>query len=693
MSASLQAALLRADRQPAVAVLVADQPPEAPRLAELSARYSGSEPDAPFDAAATAAGTIVRAYLSSGVVKAQVVSVSAMGSAWSTWVTLDSAAGAWANTAPVAVRGSATDGTAQCFWTAADGHTIRWARWDGATWGAASTVVDVGPGLLVSSLASEGLDGVIRLFFVLSGGALSETHWDGTSWSTPLSDGGVYFQPTIADGFSNDHFLAICSASPTTLQVKQFRVGSGSGWGPAGTLLTAGDGTGYSYRYPKLMETSPSYPRAVLTWSEEAPAPVGTWPMIAFTPSRTWVTGVVPWRYGGAFGVKVLRDARANPDWWVISSNQVSSCPADRADVASGQRVAFRGDQIVAIRISQRRPNQPATAAVTVLNDGGHLRDAGQAGPHRALRAWSQVAISLGYHTGQGGGGQGLEAGAEGCWQLPLWIDSVVFHDDTATGQPLVTLHLIDAWGMLERLTQRSSYSYANEIADLIVRRILWHVSADRVTPAQPRLTSLLLSTFTLRAGEPLAIPLRRLAELAGVVIVFGTFPTARDGTGWDSISVAPRPWGQAGGSPLWEFGGAGQPIVQGEVAARVTPSATGVQVAGSASVSVARDWESVWLLWRDTPVRLVERGLASQAMTDQAAAQVASLVATERYGGALRCWVNPGLEIGDVVKVTIDSAPAIDPGLTVAGLEISYERSRGTYQETIYLEGTSDAG
>ncbi len=699
LSATLAAAQQLFDVRPVVKVLVSDHPPEAPRLSELTSRYAGGEPDAPFDAAwiggSSGSGQIVRAYLSGGTLKAQVVMPPGDQTTWSTWTTLDSAAGNWAGTCQVAVAGTQDgSGKAYCFWVASDGHTIKWSTWNGSAWGAALTVIDVGAGNLVGGLASDGMDPTIRLYYVISGGQLCEIHLNAlpNSWSGPVGDGASWGGPTIGAGFrpttapngDGDGFVLIASGSPTTLQLRQFRITSGSGWvGSTNTLLSAGVNTGYSYAYPKLAETRSDSKRQALCWSETAPAPLGTLPMIAFTPTHTSIQGVVPWRYGGTHGVKVFRDTFAAPSWWVITSNQVYSCPADTGSFTTGQRVSFSSDQVVGFRLDLPRPNGAATGEITVLNENGVLGQGGLAGPYRALRPWSQVALSLGYHTSL--------PGDETIWQIPLWIEGIVWHDETDPGQPLVTLRLVDAWGILDRLVFRSTVTYTSVSVEQLLRLCLWHVCGQLSGTGSAR-TALTLGSFTVRAGESVGEVARRLCDLAGIALVFRTNPSSVDGTGFDSVGVVGVSWG-AGGA-VYSYGpSAGQhPIIASEVEPSIAPSATAVEVAGATTWSVVRNWAPTWLLWREIQSRVVDKTLPTQALTDSVAANLAASLVPELAGGSITVLANVGQEIGDQVNLNVPTSPvsAIGAPYTVAGMVLSYSAEVGVILQTLLLQGSA---
>ncbi len=696
LSATLKAAQQRFDVDARVSVLVSDLPPETPRVAGLTSLYSGSEPDASFDACYLTSGQIGRAYADgAGNVYAQVVTPPGSPAAWSTWYRLDATAYSYAGAGgPVAVWASGSQ--LVVYWLAADGHTIRWASYLSGSWSGMLTAVDAGAGWLVSGLAADSLDPTQRFFYVVSGGQVFETHWTGTGWSTPAGDGQSYTLPEIGAGYlasANGYSLVITYGNPTTLKRRSWTVSSG--WASTSTdqvLLQAGVGSGYSYASPRIGEVTSTVPRTVITWAETAPAPLGTVSQICFTPNHGWVTNVVPWRYAATHGVRVFRDtSQSTQYWWVITSNQVYRCQADSASASAGQRIRFTQDEVVSLKIDVPRENHPAAIAITVLNPEGVLATAGQAGAYLGLRQWSQVAITLGYHTASGNGNAayGLNAGDEGVVQLPCWIEQVVFHDDIASGMPLVTLHCVDAWGILERVRVRSSVTYTGLTAAQLLALIWWQVAG---TPASglAQLSGLTVSPFTLNAGETYARAARRLGEICGVCLRFKTSQTSADGTGWDSVIAEAVPW--ASGGSVYSYGpNAGQqPIVQSLVAPYVEPSATSVELSGASTVSRWRDWTSLWLLWRELTERLVDKTLANQAATDAAAGYVGSWLSPEQRGGELEALVNVGLEVGDQVDITIPTAPISAQVYTVAGYLTSWDRARGVIVQTLRLEGSN---
>ncbi len=695
LTSTLRAAQQSQDVVPVVSALVSDNPPEVARLSELASQYSGSEPDAAFDACWIPAGTfpakIARAYLSGGSLYVQVVDPAAPS--WSTWTVLDAAAGNWAGTSQVALRGW-QDGTggANCYWVAADGHTIRWAYFNVSGWTVVGTLLDAGIGNLVGSVVSSGLDTVTsRVFYLVVGNGIFETHWTGAAWSAPVSDGhfptgsGLAgdFLAASAPGGTGDWYLVYVTGTPTTLQLERFNVTSTpAGW-VAGTttLLSAGVGTGYSQGYPKLSEARASCLRSVLSWSEVAPSPIGTQAMISFTPTHSLVPGVVPWRYAATHGVRVFCDAAASPSWWVITSNQVYRCPADAAATV-GKRFAIPQSQIVEARIDVAALNHPGRGELVILNDGGVLRDAGVAGTaHQCLRAWSQVCISLGYHS---------SAGDEVVRQIPLWIESVTFHDEVGSGQGLVTLNLIDVWGLLEVIRARESVTYTGQTVDFILQRILWHVCGVLTATGNVRLQGLTLASFTIRAGETLGAVARRLCSLAGVVLVFRRLPASVDGTGWDSVGVSTINWGT--GSSIYSYGsGAAQhPLLQSEFEPIAAPSATGVEVQGLTTSSFVRNWGHTWLLWRDNRESVGDKTLGTQAMTDLVAGYVAAELVPEQASGSILTMGHVGLEIGDQVDLTIGSAPVTAMVCAVSGFLTTWAQADGRILQTVHLQGSN---
>ncbi len=703
LSGTLQAAQQRMDVQPALSVLVSDIPPEAPRLAELASQYTGTNGDHVFDACFTNTGRIARCYWDgAGNVYAQVVNPLS-SPAWDTWTLVDNAASAFANTAPVAIAGSQDgSGSVYLYWVDSDGHRVWWSTWNGAGWSAKALVSDTpGAGWLVAGLASDGLDPTIRLYYVVSSGQIYETHYSSGAWSAAAGDGGTWLTPTLAAGFrpttapngDGNAYLIVANGNPTSLSLKQFNITTGTpGW-VAGTttLQTAGVNSGYSYVYPKFAEARSDSPRQVVCFSQVAPSPIGTQPMIAFTPTPASLQGVVPWRYGGSFGVKVFRDVAGSPSWWVTTSNQVYACAADTASTSTGQRVRFAQNQIANLRLELGKVNRPGRGQVTLLNEGGVLKDAGQAGPHLGVRPWSQVAVTLGYQTGSGAGFAGLPAGAEGVIASPWWVASIAFHDEISSGMPLVTLSLVDGWGLLEQLHFPATVTFTNQTVEYIFDRILWYVSGVVGGTGNSRLSAITLATFTVKAGESLGVVARRLGELAGVVLVFRTIQSSSDGTGFDSVGYAAVNWGAGGSVYSYAIATDGKhPIIQSEVEPMVAPAATSVEVAGAATWSVARNWTPTWLLWRDIVSSKVDKTLGNQTMTDDAASNLASLLAPESQGGSFTSFANVGHELGDQIDVTIATAPISGQVYTIGGLLFTWDWKKGQLIQRLGLAGTN---
>jgi hypothetical protein len=408
--------------------------------------------------------------------------------------------------------------------------------------------------------------------------------------------------------------------------------------------------------------------------------------MVAFTPTHLRLTGVLPWRYGSssAYGVKVFQDTATPPSWWACTANQVYRCPGDAPASNAGQRVSFNQSQIASCQIHQPGNNRAGRGKLTVLNPGGALSNAGLVGQaNQALRQWSQVAISLGYRTA---------AGVETIAQAPLWVDAIEFHDETALGTPLVTLHLIDAWALLERLSYRQSVTFTNQTPEFILDQILWHVCGTLGGTGNSRLGAFALSTFTVHAGESLAAVARRLVALGAVELVFRAVQgggVAGDGIGPGSVSCVGVSRGAGG--PVYSYGGSGQqPILSSHLRPLATPAATSFLVDGSTTASLTRNWEPTWLLGRDLMVRKVDKALGNQPATDAVASDAATWYAPELAGGTLTVLVNVGQEVADQVSLTVPTAPISSAVYTVDGYSLHFDQRDGRILQTLTVVGTN---
>lgn len=698
LSATLRAAQQQFDVDPVVAVLVADVAPETLRLSEQALVYSGSEGDAPFDACQATDGRFGRIRTDGyGNVWVQVVDPPRAPGNWSSWTQVAGGASGyaagWAN-GPVAI-GAFSDGYFRARWLNADGHsssetTLAYSA--GASWSAAALAQngDVGAGKQVQGIGCDGSEPTPRFIYVVGQGALYETHLQSGAWTVLAGDGGTYTgNPTIGVGYrattapngdGNVYVLVACS-NPSQLLLRRYNTTSGN-WDASVTVRTAGLSTGYSYSWPRLAETRADQLRQVITWYEVPPAPLPAGHQLCVTPTHTALTHTIPWypvsdSPAATHGVRVLKDHAAAPRWWLFTSSLVYTLPADFADTASGQRIAFAQDQIVDARLDQPGPNHAGSAVVAVLNDGS-LADAGQAGRHRGLRQWSQLALKLGYHT---------SAGDELVTQEPLWIESVVFRDDVTTGQGLVIFHCLDSWGLLDRLVCQFPLVFTNATLDTILKNVWWNVSGDLDLIPSSLLTGITLPSFTVRAGETFGAAARRLCERAGVVVRFRTNSSSADGTGWDSSGVSVVAW--ATGGSAYSYGPAAHPIVQADVAPLTAPSATSVEVVGKSTTSLARALSLISLLGHEVPARIVDKTLDSQAKTDSVASQMATLLVPESRGGEITTLANVGLEVGDQIDLTIPSAPISGQVYTVAGIVTSYSREHGLVQ-TLKLEGSN---
>lgn len=705
LTSTLKAAQQSYDVLPVVKVMVSDNPPEVPRMTDLALVWSGSEPDGVNDATWTSDGYLGRCYVdpTTGNVYGQVLAGNhTPTSDFGVWTLL--ASGQYLGSNGSCCCYGYQDGSKRVafFWVAASGHAISTLTWTSGSWGAVSTVVDIGVGLGISSLACDCLDPTPRVIYAVSGGVLGEVHWTGSAWSSPVTDGGTWTNPTIAYSYlptsapagDGNGYLLICSGAPQqTVTVKQFAIGTLS-WGGIQVVHTYGTGTGYTGTYPKLSEGSGSQRRRVLGWVETGPSPYGAQPIFCFTPKHTVLTDFVPWRYptNASRGVKILlmsSTSSGGPFWFVVGANQVYRTAADDSAVSPNQRLTFTQDQIESVRIDLPGVHHPARIAVAVSNEGGALSNAGQSGTSgQALRRWSQVVISLGYHT---------SAGGETVWQTPCWIDQLVFEDDPVSGVPLVVLHCVDCWGLVDQLRFRWTETVTGESAAGVAYALIWRVAGDRTWNPSAEWLNVVLSTYTYRAGESCGLALRHLLDLSGDILTFRTSQSSADGSGWDSAQILTPRW--ASGGSIYSYQQflttesdptAGvHPILESRLSPFVVPSATSVEVVGSATTSVSRNWTSIWDLWHDLGSRLVDKAQGSQGVTDQVASSQLSYLTPEQWGGEIVTLANVGLELGDQVSVSVPTAPISNLVMTVAGILTVYERGKGLLQ-TVKLEGTN---
>lgn len=707
LTSTLKAAQQGYDVLPVVKVMVSDNPPEAPRLSELASVYTANEPDGVFDVTWTDNGYIGRVYIdpSTGNVFAQVNPANAAPSQWTTYTRI--ATGAYHSGGGACCCSGFQNGSGDVWFMYVDGtgYQLQQVYYTASskTFGAPYLIYNQGPGYLIQSIAADGQDPTQRVIFAVAGDQIKETHWNGSVWTAPVGDGRIWTNPNIAYGFrpttapngDGNGYVLVTSGSPAqVVSIEQFVVSSAS-WGVKQDIQAYGTGTGYSCGYPKMQETRADSRRAVYGWMENGPAAYGNVPITCFSPSHIYPTSFVPWPYSGStqHGLKVMRSsstAFGGPYWWVCASDQLYQCPADNPAVRPVQRASFAESDIEAVRIDLPGMHRPGVISVQLSNEGGKLAGAGVVGnTYQALRRWSQVVISLGYHT---------TAGDEYVYQAPCWIEQVIFEDDPASGVPLVTLHCTDCWGILEHLRFRWSQSVANDNPADLAAKILYWVAGDLTWNGSSEWSGFNLTTFTYRAGESLAGALRRLLDLSGDVLVFRTFATSADGSGWDSVQILTPKW--ASGATAYSYqqfltsqadptAGA-HPILHSRVAPYVIPSATSVEVVGASTTTVRRDWTTIWDLWHDVGSRVVDKTLGAQASTDQVAGNMLSYLVPERWGGEFTALANVGLEIGDRLSVTVPTAPVNAMAMTVAGIVTSWDRKRGTILQTVMVEGTN---
>ncbi|MBX6772354.1 MAG: hypothetical protein IRY83_11555 [Chloroflexi bacterium] len=694
-SPTLLAAQKAADGEPIVTAVLADVPPGAPRLTDLSPVSDLGLPDVAFDAWITPDLWLgrIRADAGGGV---WVQIVPLPDGPFDGWDCLTAAGGL--PDGPVAIARH-VDGFWRAFFVAADGHVILEAARPaaGGSWSVPAPALDAGAGFLVTGLATNGHDPVPRLFYAVSGGQLFAVSRAGGAWGAAVADGGTYlgspqlgcdYFPPDAPGGDGRTYVVVAYGQPDRLTLRGFD----GVWGPAVILRAAASGSGYHYSAPFLAAPRADQRWACLSWIETAPDPPGPVPILAWTPTPRAITHELPFPSAlpagqtAARGLKVFRAGGPSaPDgrawWWFVTGGLVYAAPADDA-AAEGARLAFPADAVVDLRLDQPEPNRPARLQLTVLNPDGRYADAGQPGPHRAIREWSRLTVRIGYRTA---------AGVEQIALPPAWVESVVFHDDAVHGVPLMTIHAADAWGLLDRLVVRTTRTFTDATLDQILAWIWQHVCGDLNLAPPPVLTAISVPSFALKAGETMGDAARRLLELAGAVMRFRTRPEAADGMDEDTVGVEVIPWAGEGPDAAYVYGGPdGHPILSARLAPIAVPSATAVQVIGASSVSLRRNLTAARALSHEIVARVVNQALETRDRTDAAAAGLAALVLSEARGGELTAPAHVGLEIGDRVVVRVPTAPGGAVGLsyTAAGLLTSWSREHGLVQ-TLRLEGT----
>ena len=695
LTSTLQAAQQRMDVLPVASVTLGDVPPEGLRLSEVVNDYAGPEGDQSFDACWVASsGQIARVRCDgSGNVYVQLVTPG-VSAPWSTWTQL--ANGTAYPNGPVAI--GAWGGGIRPRWLSSDGHTMLESYTSGGaspTWNAPSSW-DVGIGNLITGIACDHSEtATLRWFWIIAGGQLFESHWTGSTYTAGAGDGLGYggtprlsagYRATTAPGGDGNYSLLVTYGIPSILAVRDYDVGSASFGGSLNSLRSAT--SGYGYGWGRIAEARSDQRRVALTWYETSPSPIPAVVRLGFTPTHQAITATLPWLPGGSLpggitlsnGLKVFLDTATPARWWLVAGNAVWHTLADSA-TGTGQRVTFSGDQVVDFRIDQPGPNKAAAVQVTVQNPAGLLATAGVAGgAYQALRQWSQLALSVGYHS---------SVGDETVWQIPCWVESIAFRDDVEKGEAWATFFCVDAWGILDRLICATAMTFTNSTLDQILRWFWWHVCGD-LDPSPPSsLSGITLASFVVRAGESFGAAARRVCDIAGVVLRFRTLSTSADGLGWDSVGQSAVSW--AAGGAVYTYGpGAGQhPVTQGNVAPLVAPSGTAVEVVGKSTSSVARDMALANLLGHELVVRVVDKTLDTQAKTDSAAAQMVALFAPEGKGGEITTLANVGVELGDQVTVNVPTAGVSAEVYTVAGIVTSWSRVHALVQ-TLHLEGSN---
>lgn len=673
LTPTLAAAQRQPVREAVVVARVVDAPIEWPRW-DWQPIYRGAEPDGAHGLVQLASGRLLRARQApDGALFIQRIDDPTDAGQWQSWTELVAAGGSDV-AAGLALAAQDDADRARLFHVAADGATIRCRETtDGVVWSDEVVAIEPAP-RRVTALAADLAGGDEHLIYGLDlglGGAdevLVAIERVGGAWINRVEQGQL--RDPIA-GLAAAHDVALGRLAVVVadgsdppgsggrrLVLQDYDLGGGA-WTGATVLHAVAPAAGYDLRAPRLRLAGPGFPRHLYCFVERSGAPPGDRVVLAVTPERGVLTEMLPWDATSAHGLAPLRTAAG---WLLSGANRADCSPLEVG--GAGQIVDISAD-VLALEVVEPGLERPAQLLLRLDNADGRYATAGQPGPRLALRAGSQVAIGLGART---------SLGDEWVWTVPWWIDRLWYEDERGAG--CLRLGCIDAWGQLERLRapRQLTYPAGATIAE-VLNRLLWRVTGVTLPAVGP--LAAVLGGFAVPPGESYAAAVRRLSRLASASVRFGTDPAAPNGAGWTSVVPEVVPLAAGPIQAVYAVGGAAgeHPIARARHVL-AGPAIGQVEVFGAGGlVGEAIDYAAIARRWQSWRVKIVDRGLASQADVDARAAGALAAGHLAEPGGIIEAPAHVGLEIGDVVALTDRSAGLVAARRTVVGLRTTVDR------------------
>ena len=678
LSGTLQAAQRAMSRRPYVECHVDNRPVEMPRF-EWSEVYEDGALDYGHVAVVAYDGSIVRARVGpyGGPVAAlQVQRITDPGvvGQWTAWTTLVGSVSVGFR--PVALAADDASPTVRLFYVSA-GDKILYCRVsgdNGATWGAAQVVYDLtGFPNVIRAPASDGRCSETRVVWGMDPGGvdpddyLCVSRWDPVyGWLTVVDmDVRYTAMHSLGVGRGDDGVLYILVSSGVDSVIGLRKYVIGSGFQGDFTMLTAGAGSGYQFKYPWVRAPQGDEPRFVYVYTELNWAFGGNHVVrLVMTPACDWVANEIPVDVGRLRGTSLLKRGGY---WYLVCSDRALRAPAY---AAGSDRVDVSGD-VKALEIEER-PMHGGRAVVVLDNADGAYEGAGESGAYKCIREGSQVALKLGYETG---------AGSEAVWASPWWIEGVFFEDEKGEGS--LVLECIDAWGWLERLRSPRQVTFSNQTLNYILLRVLWSVCGVADEVLHPNL-NVTVPTFTWMPGESLASVARRILGMAGLWLRFVTVQSS-NGAGWDSVGVEVVALGS--GVSTYSYGPGSHPVLRGRYGKRALRPNDFV-VEGLTHGAFQVDYNGIRDVGRRLFQREVDRHLDTQAKVDALADYLDYAADVGARRGFLECGVNVGQQVGDVVDVTDARANLAGALRRVGEIAIDLDRKHGKFRQRIELVG-----
>lgn len=468
---------------------------------------------------------------------------------------------------------------------------------------------------------------------------------------------------SVFDG-SHVHFWFKAGLGGAHLYYGSYRVADGT-WG-ATRVVAAGE-NGFANLRP-VAGYDPELGRWILVWRETCPSPAIDRHVICLSPVPDCITERIPAPTTRAWELLLTR---AGEHWYLLGSNVAYR---GAAWTASAEQKVDLSSRVVAVEEEYPAPNRPGRLSLLLENADGALAGVGQGGgTFRPLRLGSQIALGLGVETA----GRLYYA-----WRSPWYIESLTFEEERGTAH--LRVECTDPMGILHTLRPVGQPSWTGATAREVLWHVLYRVTVTPLPPAGALDTS--VGWLSVGPGTDWGELAEALLRWAGAIARWRTRATVLDGVGPGVVEAGAV--GLAEGEAAAAFGGPGEPPVIGVGLSVVRPQELNrVQVFGGEShFGEARDSDHQVEQSRDLVRVISDRKLIGDGDCAAVAQQRLRWAQLASEGGWIEVYPDFALEVGDVVRVTVERAGVVSREYRIVAMRTVLDSRRGRYVQRLHV-------